>query len=265
MAGLEVRLVSLPSDAGAGMGLFQELHDKPGPGALADHIRDAARRHYGTAGRAFLEHLVQDRAADPAGLCAAIKELRNAFLGQHVPDGADGQVRSVAGRFALIGAAGELAQDYGVLPWPQGEAMRAAGACFVAWLNARGNAGAGEDTQAVRQVRAFIEAHGEARFTLTGSGIAPPPESKTINRAGFRRKVSTEDGGRWEYLILPETWKTEVCRGLDAQRAALALDNAGFLIRDPGRHLTHRTRLPDLGLVRVYVVRGAILGGDHAE
>ena len=140
MAGLDVRLANLPADAGAGMGIFQNLHGRPSAAALADELRGAARAHHGTAARAFLAKLAYDRAKDGATLRATLDELRASFLTKHVPADATGQVRSVAGRFALIGAAGELARDYGVLPWPASEAMRAAGACFMAWLAERGGA-----------------------------------------------------------------------------------------------------------------------------
>src|SRR5205807_1098442 len=146
-----------------------------------------------------------------------LEALRATFISTHVPAGAGGQIRSVAGRFALIGAAGELARDYGVLLWPEGEALRAAGACFAAWLTERGGIGSGEDAAALAQVRAFIEAHGESRFTLltpsaSGAEPAPPDVARTINRAGFRRRTGSGDTERWEYLILPETWRTEVCK-----------------------------------------------------
>jgi uncharacterized protein (DUF927 family) len=50
-AGLEVRLVNLPADAGAGMGVFQTLHGMDSAAALAEALRDAARAHHGHAGR----------------------------------------------------------------------------------------------------------------------------------------------------------------------------------------------------------------------
>lgn len=265
-AGQEVRLVDVPADAGARMGMFRELHGMPGAGALARHLRDAARTCYGTAGRAFLNRLAHDRAADVEGLRRILLNLRDGFMSEHAPTGADGQIISVASRFALIGAAGELARDYEVLPWPEGEAMRAAGECFHAWLSERGGTGAGEDRQAVSQVRAFIEAHGESRFTLLDAKNfnSTPIESRTIERAGFRRWVKTEKGERWEYVILPETWQNEVCKGLDPKRVAATLAARGLLNHDSG-HLTIKLSLPGLGRPRVYAVHGAILGGDDAE
>ncbi len=93
MAGLEVRLVNLPADAGAGLGVFQALHDKPGPAVLADHLRDMARVHYGTAARAYLERLAHDRTRDLGKLRGFLSGLRDEFLARHVPAGAAGQGR----------------------------------------------------------------------------------------------------------------------------------------------------------------------------
>jgi len=182
-AGLEVRLVNLPADAGVGMGVFQKLHGRRNGAAFADELRDAALAHHGHAARTFLDRLAQDRADDPAGLRSGLDELREEFLAEHVPAGATGQVRSVAGRFALIAAAGELARDYGVLPWPEGGAVRAAGACFAAWLGERGGAGPAEDATALAQVRWFLEAHGESRFTpLTPPNVGAEATAPDVTR-----------------------------------------------------------------------------------
>jgi putative DNA primase/helicase len=268
MAGLEVRLVNLAADAGVGLGVFQDLHGRASPAALAEELRKAALAHHGVAARAFLARLANDRAVKGAELRETLEALRAAFIGEHVPAGATGQVRSVAGRFALIGAAGELARDYGVLPWPAGEALRAAGACFAAWLAERGSTGSGEDAAALAQVRGFFEAHGESRFTqltppLCGGEPAPPEVARTVNRAGFRRRTGEGEAERWEFLVLTETWKAEVCKGLDAKRTAEMLAGRGFLIRGTEKdRFTTLVRIKGEGQPRLYVISGAILGGD---
>lgn len=268
MAGLDVRLANLPADAGAGLGVFQDLHGRASPAALAEELRDAARAHHGVAARALLAKLANDRATKGAELHEALEALRATFIGEHVPAGAAGQIRSVAGRFALIGAAGELARDYGVLPWPEGEALRAAGACFAAWLAERGGTGSGEDAAALAQVRSFFEANGESRFTqltppVCGGEPAPPEVTRTVNRAGFRRRTGEGEAERWEFLVLTETWKAEVCKGLDAKRTAEMLAGRGFLIRGTEKNrVTTLVRIKGEGQPRLYVISGAILGGD---
>jgi uncharacterized protein (DUF927 family) len=249
--------------------VFQNLHGRPSPAIFSEELRDAARAYHGTAARAFLARLARDRADDPAELRADLDAIRDRFLTEFVPAGAAAQVRSVAARFAMIGAAGELARDYRVLPWPEGEAFRAAGACFEAWLAERGGAGAAEDAASLAQVRKFIESHGESRFTPllkpNGLGVVEPPElTHTLNRAGWRRRVDVGDDG-WEFLILPETWKTEVCKGLNARRTADLLAARGLLLGATGRHRSATVTIPTEGKRRVYRVSGAILRGDDAE
>ena len=272
MAGLEVRLAHLPADAGAGMGIFQALHGRPSAAALVEELAAATLAHHGAAARAFLARLAQDLADDAAGLRDALRAMREGFIANHVLPGSAAQVRSVASRFALIGAAGELARDYGVLPWPQGESLRAAGACLKSWVANRGGAGSGEDALAIAQVRGFIEQHGESRFTrlrpkVTISGVVPgaDPEpddgTKTINRAGYRRQA----GEVSQFLILPEAWKTEVCKGLNPQRTADLLAKLGLLIGGDDRHRASLVTIPGEGKLRLYVVSGAIMGADGAQ
>jgi uncharacterized protein (DUF927 family) len=271
MAGLEVRLVNLPADAGVilggtRLGVFQTLHGMPSAGELAKHLQQAARTHYGTAGRAFLSALVRARVRAPDELNARIRAAQAEFLKRHVPGDAAGQVRSVSDRFALIGVAGELAREFGVLPWPEGEAMRAALACFKAWLAERGGVGASEDDQAVTQVLHFIEVHGEASFTVYGNDY-DPIDTRTVKRAGFRRRVGERNAERWEYLILSTVWKSEVCKGLDPKRVARVLRDRGLLIpvEEGSRVRNSGTQhIPGHGRAHVYRISPDILayGGD---
>ena len=60
-----------------------------------------------------------------------------------------------------------------------------------------------------------------------------------------------------------EVWRTEVCKGLDADLVAKAIKEKGWLVHDSG-HLTKQDRLPgQTKRTRFYVVKDAILG--HTE
>ncbi len=127
--------MTLPADAGAGLGVFETLHDIPSAAALADHLRTAARTFYGNAGRAFLARLVEARHRDSEALLAGIAAARESFVARHASAGADGQARSIGSRFALIAVAGKLATKLGVLPWQEAEATAAAANCLKSrWL-----------------------------------------------------------------------------------------------------------------------------------
>ena len=46
-AGQEIRLADIEADAGADMGIFEELHDFPSPAALASALKDVSEKYYG--------------------------------------------------------------------------------------------------------------------------------------------------------------------------------------------------------------------------
>jgi hypothetical protein len=45
-------------------------------------------------------------------------------------EGGEGQDKRAAGRFALLALAGEVATEYGITGWPEGEAIKAAAEGF---------------------------------------------------------------------------------------------------------------------------------------
>ncbi len=109
--------------------------------------------------------------------------------------------------------------------------------------------------------------------------------SKTLNRAGVRRMlnedgepvktsrqlgaefgdrmpVALSEGVSFEYFILAETFKTEVCNGFDYKAVARVLLAHGCLIPDKGRSFDCKPRLPGIGLAGCYRITPAIFGLD---
>lgn len=56
--------------------------------------------------------------------------------------------------------------------------------CFKAWLAKRGSAGEHEVEAGIRQVIAFVEAHGSSRFELIDGGERVEPRSQ-----GYRKNI----------------------------------------------------------------------------
>ncbi|HKB59525.1 MAG TPA: DUF927 domain-containing protein [Gallionellaceae bacterium] len=264
-AGQEVRLLDIPADAGAGIGMFEDLHQYANGAAFSKAITDASAKHYGVAAMAFLDKLV----AHGDRINEWVKKAQREFAQSHVGNDSGGQVHRAALRFALIGAAGEMATKWEITCWEPGAAMRAAQACFSAWLAQRGGAGNLEEMQMLAQVRRFLELHGEARFTdwdrpVSNTDSHPP---RTIQRAGYRRHVlAMDDGGiaiylesgeravHTEYYIMPETFKQEVCSGFDYRAVCRLLQTNGILLTE-GASFTRKERLPGgEGNVRCYRV-----------
>ncbi|MDP3085108.1 MAG: DUF927 domain-containing protein, partial [Rubrivivax sp.] len=275
-AGQEVRMVDVPLDAGAGMGGIEHLHEFDSAAELAEALGARTRRFYGTAGRAWLQWC----ADNFRGLGGTVRELVEQQRGAFVPEAASGQVRTVGSRFALVAAAGELATRAGITGWPAGEAVRGARACFEAWLATRGHLDNSEQVAMFRQVRAFLEKNGEALFTWTQRGL-DDHKPNTPYRAGFKRLVdesgvpvkvdsateylekrSADDWrtihtGFVEYLILPEQFKREVCKGFDAAAVAKVLRDRGHLKHEVDR-LTMKQRLPGMPKTAVYLIKPSI-------
>jgi putative DNA primase/helicase len=123
----------------------------------------------------------------------------------------------------------------------------------------------------LRQVRSFLELHGNSRFeeawpkdTRDGSAISDETElalRRTINRAGFRRLEAEGKGENWEYYVLPEAWRGEVCKGFDAAAIAKALIAKGWMRPGAGKHLTREVRVPGVGRIRLLCIASTFLGG----
>lgn len=254
-AGQETRLAEIPADAGAGSGLFETLHGHRDAAAFSRALCASAALHFGAAAPAFIEGVLRQGDALPSEL----RRMREAFVRSVLTARADGQAHRVAGRFALVAAAGELASRWGITGWEAGEAERAARTCFSAWLELRGGSANVEPARMVSQVRQFLERHGESRFAPwkdDGSG-----DWITKDRAGFR-KAFVQDGTLESadgFYVLRETFRDELCSGFDPKEVARALADAGVLERDEkSRKFTKRVRLPRLGNTWCYVILPSI-------
>ena len=268
-AGQEVRLIDIAADAGKGMGLFEDLHGYPSADQFANQISSAALSYYGTPSIAFLERLVleRDRVAEAA------KGFLEKFIETHVSPRASGEVFRAARRFGLVAFAGEYASDLEITGWPDGEATRAAVACFKAWLERRGSSGPGDVEAAISQVRLFLTLHGGSRFeTICTDDEAKVERIGARDRVGFRLEVpaeetesgsgsdfgdSSDEGSEHKlfvYYVLPGAFRREICKGFDPDMVAKALRDRGHLDSNEKGRLTHQKRLPGLGRQRVYCI-----------
>ena len=183
-----------------------------------------------------------------------------AFMHTLREQGAEGQAERVAARFALVGAAGELATSWGITGWPEGMALQSAERCFRAWLTARGGTGNAEERDMIRQVVEYLERNGESRFTpWARAEKADEHMPDTVNRAGFKRPFGEDYNASIEYYVLQEVFKRDMCKGYDYRDVAKVLKRHGFIKTDEGRR-TLTARLPTMGKTRCYLIQPAIFG-----
>ena len=166
-----------------------------------------------------------------------------------------GQISRVAKRFGLVAAAGELATEYGLTGWDQGEATEAAHTCFKRWLENFGTSGNREERAMLSQVRVFFESYGASRFDSMNS----PNNEKIQNRAGFYR---TDEQGFRVFLVLAEVFKNEVCQGFDAKTVARVLINEGWIQADRDGSPSQKPRVKGVGTPRLYVFTNKIWDGE---
>ncbi|MBE0624408.1 MAG: DUF927 domain-containing protein [Burkholderiales bacterium] len=210
-AGQSVRLLDIA--AARTFGTWDNLHDLPSGQAFSDAIKRESATHYGHAGRAFLEKL----SRDDRDFCTLLERLKAlpAFCAKE----GEGQDRRAAARFALLAIAGEVATEYGISRWPEGEAIQAAAECFKAWQATRGR-GNDERRQILERVSSFIERHGDGRF----SSVDAPSEPKILDRAGWWSDSSEGRG----YLFTADGLR-EALKGFDFKRALDVLQSSEVL------------------------------------
>ncbi|MGJ0393306.1 MAG: DUF927 domain-containing protein [Methylocystis sp.] len=264
-AGQLVRIVDVSADRGLGFGVFDHAGPEGDAGKLADAIKAAAKRHYGTAGPEFVRRLL---ARGVEQIAEEAEARIGAFLRDYVRPGASEQVCRVAKRFALTAAAGEMAVSLGILPWEEGAATEAALWAFERWAERRGGVvGLAEERQAIEHVRRLIEQHGDTRFDVikersdTTNMQAVLNERPVRDRLGWRKG----EGGKREWWVPSETWREEFCNGQDPAFVARTLHKHGMLRRrDDEKHLQRQERLPDGNRISVYVLTAAVLGDAEA-
>lgn len=271
--GHDVRMAHISADAGKGLGIYNTLHDFADGAALSNHLVSMSQQHYGVAGMAFIEWAVSHAGKLSDALRSRVSKLTHEMC----PAGAHGQVSRVASRFALVGVAGELATGAGITGWSQGEAITSARTCFAAWLDGRGGAGNTEHSAIIRQVSGFFQLHGDARF-VWWHRATDDRKPNTINRAGFKRMLTSEgtainsnsdhhkefgdivhptdaEGCELEYFVLPEVFRTEICKGYSPKAVTHLLIERGLLLPEGSgdkSRADRKERLPGMGSARCY-------------
>lgn len=281
-AGQELRMVDLPMDVGQGFNGFNVLHGLGSGSALSTHLKKVCEDYHGTAGRAWLQLLVEKGDALRDTLRAEVER----YVHDLVPEAANGQVQRVGRRFALMAVAGELATESGITGWPQGEAARGVRACFNAWLTARGGIGDAEVSNMLRQVQRLLEERGASNFAWmnrVGDDRAPNP----TERWGFRRLVDKkgkpitrvddgdaygravdfldEEGTEIEYFVLIEAFRSKLCEGYDPVTVAHLLNKRGHLVPESSKRLDRKEYIKGQGYARVYRIKASILADDGGE
>jgi putative DNA primase/helicase len=259
-AGQEVRLADIPADAGCDLGLFENLHGAANGAEFANLLKDNASRYYGTVFRPYIEGVIELIGE----LRQAYNDIKKNFHKEYLPADASSQVRRQADRMALIALAGEIATSLEITGWDEGTSLEAAGRCFLDWVDMRGGSDRQEVTQIIRQARHFIEVFGDSRFVpmVKNQNGWTSMHNNMPQRAGYKRE--TETG--FEYLVMPEVFRDEICKGYNRRSVIKVLVDNGMLQTDAKGKSQITCRLPAIGnkitVKKMYVFTSKVLSDE---
>ncbi len=232
-AGQLVRLLSIP--VSFEYGAFSNLHEFESGRALSDHLKSMRLMHYGHVGPAFIRKLMDDKRDFPA----LLDQLVNT-LSKLVTTNLEKRAATV---FAIIGLTGELALEYGLLPWEPGSMLEATLIAFKRYQTYQGP-GQTEDTQILQAISDFIAKYGDSRFSAHHERI----EGTIYNRAGWYKDA---DIGR-VYIFLPVALM-EAGGGFERTRVVEALKRAKWIVESDVGRATKKVRIRG-GLNNLYYI-----------
>jgi uncharacterized protein (DUF927 family) len=254
-AGHLVRAIDINSRRARGA--FDQPYVDFDPLAFADKLKRATLTNYGTAGPEFVRRLIVRQVSGEQ-----VRQRVAAFVEDALKESGayHGQAARAAERFGLVAIAGELAVEFGIVPWEKDQLTADAHELFAAWLTERGGATAYEARQIIARVRHFIEAHGDSRF----DDLDPPPTNSFTgqemerhpvrDRAGWR-KGEGEDR-RW--YVPPEVFRSDICAGFNPAEAARVLAKIGALEMGGDGKTAQVVRLSGMKPRRLYVLTPVI-------
>ncbi|MEQ4936799.1 DUF927 domain-containing protein [Proteus terrae] len=255
-AGVEVRMIQIPSDSGK-YGVFEDLHHFTSGKAIAEYLEHAVTRYHGTPFRDWLKYITNNLSDVSNTAKALLKEYTTKLM----PENAGNQVGRAITRFALVAMAGEMATRAGITGWKEGEAFISAKKCLSAWMKERGHTANQEDMTALEQVSDFISRHQFSRFADWYDEYSRP-----ASMMGFRRVEKDTGNGESSitFYVLPTAWK-EICKGFDARKVVRLCVEKGWLETGKDGKTQTSIRLPEIGVKRVYVFNSDVLGCSEIE
>jgi uncharacterized protein (DUF927 family) len=256
-AGQELRLIDIAADAGQGFGIWSSLKNGETGAARSEALKAAAQAHYGHAGPLFVEKLIDDRDA----ALSKLNHHRETFRAEALKPGDSGQIARAVERFALIAAAGELAAEFGIVPWSWGDAIDAARFVFERWAVDFGRNGLREERQIIERVVGYIQTWGSefvAADRKDGEDdegqSAEAPRARSMRTSGVRHHYD----GQLYYMFTKAAFQTALA-GFAPQESARVLKARGFLLTDAEEGRLTKKKKHDGQPVNFYCVNARIL------
>ena len=247
--GADIRMAAIAACPDGGFGVFETLPQGMTSKELAKTFPEDGSKYYGTAGIAFVKALIDDvkRRGGVSSMSTYIKGQIKRWADAHAKN-YDDLIQRVADRFALVAVAGELAIEYGVLPWNTGDASKFAATCFNSFADSF-------ETPEKKQARMCEDILDFARANPRSFSFVVPP-STVLNKAetggatygSIIYSLSNVDGVHGDPAIiffnqigLTQAAQASGGRCVDARRA---LYDQGWLYVNDKQKLRYKARKP---------------------
>ncbi|MGX3021516.1 DUF927 domain-containing protein [Ursidibacter sp. B-7004-1] len=224
-AGQLVRLLNVPITQA------KHYHSFKDGKTHADHLNQATKSHYGIVGRLWINYLIEHKG----NVKAQYEQIKNKWL-ERLPTDASPQVQRVAGRFAILETALQLAKH--LTQWGEQANAEALLHCFNEWVNIFG-LHSREEKQVIEQVNGWLLANAESRF------IRYPFDEKqqTINNiAGYRMALTEQN--KEEYFYLYPLAFDEAIKGNPKEQTCKILSDKGMLKGSSETGRKYMSKLP---------------------
>lgn len=248
--GQDIRAINIVVGDETGLPIFEEFHDASDARDFSETIGGNARAIYGHAARSYVEQI----AADHAKALSRLTEIALKWTEKHVLKDLPSEIRRAAARFAAVAGAGELAIEFGILPWPKGTVYKSVGRIFLHWLGGRSIKP--KDQQVGEDKLRTLLARNDSRFAreVRGDG-GGSIWSNLANRFGILTSIDGVDC----YAVSQDVIKHEL-RDTNVPALLKQLVAAGVIKRDT-KHMARVVRTPE-GRSRLICVARTFVHSD---
>jgi putative DNA primase/helicase len=204
------RLTDIPLPA-HGHGLFEELHGHRDGESLSNKLQFRSLKFFGSAGRAFVQHLVSDEDTAVKEFVRARRRAYLRSLARLTADQGLSPLKRPSDRFATVYAAGGLAIKYGIVGWDRKALLNAILSCQLDQLTfVEPHRGAAGSVQGARHRLIKYLRNNHKKFRRLKKGRLLEFGRDEINEfLGFRAKFK----GAQRYYLSEEQLSAAVGKG----------------------------------------------------
>ncbi|WP_417506841.1 DUF927 domain-containing protein [Marinomonas gallaica] len=151
-------------------GAFDNLGDFKSAKEFAEYLNEQSRKNYGTLFKAWVDYLVSIDGLSMI-IREEIKAARKKWV--YLAQTDESQVNNVLDKLALLAAAGEIAANAGLIPWPSGHAQQVIGQVAEIWLDDRDSYENTENAKLVKNIYRVIQEIGtELSVNSSANGLS---------------------------------------------------------------------------------------------